>query len=538
MKLGIITNPDEFPLVALSRKSLDHTNRQYARLTALRPVGSINNHKVWLCQCSCGNYALAGSDGLVKGIAKSCGCLTRERLGYVQKGPNDTEINSDGSVSVLFHNSNGNTIDKVVIDAEDIGVLAWRWAVQKQGYARSTSQFCPHRNLHRFIAANMGLVVGEDQLVDHIDQNPRNNRRNNLRLASYGENAANSKTRGSSSGYRGVSRDHSIWTALITHDGVMYRLGRFRSKHDAAEAYNEAAARLLGDFAQLNVIDRSVPGEIERPAKAGKREKQHRNCRNITVTDPGDFPSVPLVSGSLDLAGKKLGKLTAIRCIGKVGISNLWLLRCECGNHVSLTVKQIGGRKQYSCGCARHEYASSLHTKGPNRYTVTDDGVVVVELTSHTGDVVAYTTIDVIDIGLLDRRWAAKEGEYVCTNGMPGVIRRQKLHRAVAAEMGIDLSTGTEIDHIDGNKLNNRRSNLRAASRAENTRNRTTTIASSGYKGVWKKSKGWIAGITCGGRRHDLGKFDTPEEAAKAYNEAALRLFGEYAHLNEIRGAS
>ena len=88
-----------------------------------------------------------------------------------------------------------------------------------------------------------------------------------------------------------------------------------------------------------------------------------------------------------------------------------------------------------------------------------------------------------------------------------------------------------EIDHIDGNKLNNAIANLRLANRAENVRNRGTPRANtSGYKGVsfHKHQQKWRAYITANGRQHSLGYFDNREDAARAYAAAVPEVHGEF----------
>jgi hypothetical protein len=95
------------------------------------------------------------------------------------------------------------------------------------------------------------------------------------------------------------------------------------------------------------------------------------------------------------------------------------------------------------------------------------------------------------------------------------------------------------IDHRDGNGLNNRRRNLRWATQAQNQWNSGPhRNNSSGFKGVCfdrgnkTGAKKWKAKIECHGRQINLGRFLTAEEAAIAYNEAALRLFGPFARTN------
>jgi len=91
------------------------------------------------------------------------------------------------------------------------------------------------------------------------------------------------------------------------------------------------------------------------------------------------------------------------------------------------------------------------------------------------------------------------------------------------------------VDHINGNKLDNRKENLRTCTKAENRLNsKMPTSNTSGYKGVGKYGKKWYARISHKYQRYDLGTFDTPELAAEAYNEAATRLFGEFASLNPL----
>ena len=104
--------------------------------------------------------------------------------------------------------------------------------------------------------------------------------------------------------------------------------------------------------------------------------------------------------------------------------------------------------------------------------------------------------------------------------------QRLYLHRVIA-----DPPAGMDTDHIDGNGLNNRRENLRAASKSHNGRNRGASIrCKSGVKGVdfHKASQKWRAQIRFPGGRHCLGFFPTKDEAAAAYATASAELHGEF----------
>lgn len=92
------------------------------------------------------------------------------------------------------------------------------------------------------------------------------------------------------------------------------------------------------------------------------------------------------------------------------------------------------------------------------------------------------------------------------------------------------------IDHINGDRADNRPSNLREVTFAQNAWNaKGRRNTSSRYCGVAKYPRGWVAYIQREGRREHLGVFRDEAEAALAYNAAAIRLFGPYAKLNEVQ---
>lgn len=113
--------------------------------------------------------------------------------------------------------------------------------------------------------------------------------------------------------------------------------------------------------------------------------------------------------------------------------------------------------------------------------------------------------------------------------------KTQVLHRLVAAASGID--TSHEIDHINGNKLDNRVCNLRAATKQQNRHNRkkeTKRLTSSQYKGVsWNKpARKWSAYVIVNSKQKHLGCFDSEQDAALAYDKAAIAHFGAFVKTN------
>jgi hypothetical protein len=141
--------------------------------------------------------------------------------------------------------------------------------------------------------------------------------------------------------------------------------------------------------------------------------------------------------------------------------------------------------------------------------------------------------IDATDVQLIaGHSWYAVGGKgkwYATTSTGKGKAQRQ-------VRMAWVLMGEKHIDHINGDGLDNRRSNLRPASQSQNSKNRGKKVApsSSSYKGIWwhKRTGKWEAGIMANGVRKHLGYFDDPAQAAKVYDAAAIQLHGPFAKTN------
>jgi len=124
-----------------------------------------------------------------------------------------------------------------------------------------------------------------------------------------------------------------------------------------------------------------------------------------------------------------------------------------------------------------------------------------------------------------------KQPKYACTSIYePGGHNTFSMHRLI-----MRFPIGVEVDHKDRNGLNNKKENLRLCSTGQNKfntgiRNNNT----SGFKGVfWEtKQQKWRARIQFEKKRYSLGSFNSKVEAAKAYDKAAIKHFGEFAYLN------
>ena len=141
------------------------------------------------------------------------------------------------------------------------------------------------------------------------------------------------------------------------------------------------------------------------------------------------------------------------------------------------------------------------------------------------GQYVTFVDDDDFDY-LTQRNWSYLGGY---AKGRDELKNTVYMHRVI-----MKATKGFEVDHIDGNKLNNQKSNLRICTSAENKMNKGAQRNNkSGYKGVcWNsKTNKWQAQIKANRVLHNIGFFSSKEEAYAAYCKAAEELHGQFAHV-------
>lgn len=102
-----------------------------------------------------------------------------------------------------------------------------------------------------------------DNIIDHINRNPSDNRKHNLRISTYAGNILNQlkqkrKLKNTTSEYKGVNLQHGKWRAYIVFQGKQVFLGNYSNQEKAAKAYDKAALKYYGEFAVLNFPDKDV----------------------------------------------------------------------------------------------------------------------------------------------------------------------------------------------------------------------------------------------------------------------------------------
>lgn len=186
--------------------------------------------------------------------------------------------------------------------------------------------------------------------------------------------------------------------------------------------------------------------------------------------------------------------------------------------------------KKHYCQMHRHGKILPRTIRTPNEF-VFKGNICKIKLYNRKHEEIAEAIIDKKDFILIkDKKWHLLSKGYVAT----GAGRKQQLlHWMIIGKPFYPYET----DHKDQDKLNNRKDNLRHCTSSQNEINKKLRKNNtSGYTGVlWRKdTQKWSVSLGYQGKQIRLGCYQTKEKAAKVYNKAVVRLFGEYAVLNNI----
>lgn len=218
-------------------KIKDLSGQTFGRLLVVGLSRIYNSVTYWNCICECNKELLVERSWsqIKRAMYPSCGCwekeeFTKKYLGKKVKS-NIYEFFEDYGKCVF---GNGKYF---IFDLDDYEKIKdFYWSDDGKGYARTHA-------MNRMLLHRLLMNFPEGMMVDHIDRNTLNNRKNNLRVATPKQNNENTnKRRGKSSKYIGVSllKSAGLWRAQIGK----YFLGCFKEEKDAAIAYNQKAREL------------------------------------------------------------------------------------------------------------------------------------------------------------------------------------------------------------------------------------------------------------------------------------------------------
>ena len=196
----------------------------------------------WKCKCDCGNFTNVITTRLINGTTKSCGCLHSIRTSETHKKYNKFTFDNDICTGV---DSKGLKFIIDVDDYEKIKDICWNVSkVDKRVSGKVGKQ---QVRLHRYVSD----ITDDKLIIDHINHDPTENRKCNLRIANKSQNGANRpKNKNNTSGYKGVTtlkNGRYMARIVVNYKGVY--LGCFETPQEAHKAYKEAEMKYFGEYA-------------------------------------------------------------------------------------------------------------------------------------------------------------------------------------------------------------------------------------------------------------------------------------------------
>ncbi|MBD5153776.1 MAG: hypothetical protein HDT15_01540 [Oscillibacter sp.] len=229
------------------------------------------------------------------------------------------------------------------------------------------------------------------------------------------------------------------------------------------------------------------------------------------------------MSRLIDLTGQRFGRLTVVsRAENTKNGDARWNCVCDCGKQTNVKGSRLRSGGSQSCGCLREERASKAN-KRYNTFRV-DGEKVFVKLSNVDKEMI-------VDADIWSA-WAHKICWHLSKDGY-AMAYSPELKKNIRFHLfAFPLpEPGLVRDHIDGNRLNNTRANIRFVTQQKNNLNhKVGKLNKSGYTGVyWRRDKKkWKAEITIGGKHIHLGYFQNLRDAIAAREAAEIKYFGEY----------
>lgn len=242
-----------------------------------------------------------------------------------------------------------------------------------------------------------------------------------------------------------------------------------------------------------------------------------------------------MVQVKRDLTGEKFGRLTVIGRAEDKKVANghrkrgysyvaMWNCKCDyCGNIKPMAASQLlYNRPSKSCGCRR--YYEGIRTQY-NKYDLNGEyGIGYLEDGSEF-----YFDLEDYDL-IKDYHWTLHKGYITCHKWSVETKSEHhiKMHRLIMGVVDNTDYRNVQVDHINRNKVDNRKSNLRICNNQQNSHNKSPYRKDGSKIGVKKHKEKWMADITVNGVCIKLGEYDSYGDAVRARIDAEKKYWGEY----------
>jgi hypothetical protein len=393
------------------------------------------------------------------------------------------------SFRIPLKNKKKEIIDYTYVSKEDFKLLNKKYNWHKDGNYVCGIINTKKWSLHRFIMIEiLKNNINSKIKVDHIDNNPLNNKRDNLRIVSDSENARNKiKSKNKSSKYIGVSyiKKENSWLSCITINNKKIN-ANYTNEFHAAHQYNLWCIEFNLTTANLNIIpDKYLNNFI----LYKKKDKKDKLPTNITLYKNSRYR----------VQIKKI----------HYGVYNTLLEALITRN---FKLKEIENKKK--------DKILNIPIKRNK------DNQAIIEIFNKSKEKICETIVDDnIYYDLMFFSWCKSGNYFINSNNI-------KLHRYI-----MNYNENNFIDHINNNPLDNRKDNLRIVTPTQNNMNKSKhKNSSSKYIGVsfHKKNNIFESKICINGKVTYLGSFKNEDDAAKNRDEATKKYFGVYGNLNFI----
>ena len=392
---------------------------------------------------------------------------------------------------IPLRNKNKEIIDHCIVSQEDYKHLnQFKWYKKYNGYVLGNVNGNSWR-IYRYIMIELFKnEITSKVKIDHINNDPLDNTRENLRIITNSGNNRNKEKVSTKSKYYGVTGKDNKWRWQISIEQKNI-IASYDKEDHAAWHYNLWIKEYKLEFAKLNEIEKPKDFVKWKPLeKIGNNlpkgiyfEKNRYSVRASINKKERRFGSYKTIEEAIKVRNEKLKEIEEIK-------NNKILEKPILKNKDNQSIIELFNKKKEKTG-----------------ETIIDEDIYY--------DIIKYN-------------WYLNNHGYVL--GRRENKKLTLLHRYI-----MEYSGNNFVDHINNDPLDNRKCNLRTITPQQNSQNKTShKNGTSKYIGVsWNtNNKHWVSRITLNGKSKHLGQFDDEIEAAKCRDKATIEHFGEFGNLN------